>query len=61
MTPIFKDREVTQAWQLWNAFHEYAAILWEKYEIPFSEFLEKEHQPFEEPPELELSENDIPF
>lgn len=64
MTLPLSQQESTKAWELWQALHEYADILWQRYEQPFMDFIFEEQQrdsiPQSDSPE-DLDEEDIPF
>lgn len=53
--------EIAKAWSLWNSLHEYATILWERYEQPFSKLLEDRNILIDGPFEIEIREEDIPY
>ena len=59
--PRHDEWEIAKAWTLWNSLHEYAAMLWDKYEQPFSEFLEERDLQVEGHSEIELKDEDIPY
>ncbi len=61
--PLSFQQECAKAWRLWQALHQYAAILWQRYEQPFIDFIEEQRRNSisvtSDP--LEDHDEDIPF
>ena len=57
--------EITKAWVLWNALHEHAETLWDRYEPSFVLLIQRECQLDQECPDIsqtfDFEDDDIPF
>ena len=59
--------EINKAWALWNALQDYAQTLWDRYESPFIDLIQREQiqEPDDPPPgdfdSSDWDEDSIPF
>ena len=53
--------EVESAWTLWQALEEHMAILWDRYEEPFTKRIRRELEEEQTPCQDDFTDDDIPF